>query len=275
MASANSEAEIKNLFRKCKVREEEWLSQRATVRTVARKWLFSEPKFRFGPKFTSPAGAAADDPLVWNSFYRGLVEQFKTADDPRCWYLLGEWLKSEGIRDPAVFFPDSVLKQIMQGMDISPGDVRNALLVNIWLPYTEPLLRKAKWLKPKQNRSAQLEGLGYDTKAVALVTSGRNWTSPIEFTAHWVAERSREFQPETLVNSYSRLYPKRHMSLVTKCAFCGEDVDGEFWVAEEAIPYCKDHHPDRLPESQPLAWADSQGRRYWRTGLEVQVTAPV
>jgi hypothetical protein len=68
----------------------------------ARQWLFSEPKYSSEPKFSSPM--LADDPAVWKRFYRGFVEELKTANDPRFWYLIGEWLKFEGIRDPAVFF---------------------------------------------------------------------------------------------------------------------------------------------------------------------------
>jgi hypothetical protein len=170
--------------------------------------------------------------------------------------------------------------QIMKGMGISRADIRNAQLVRIWLPYTEPLLRKAKWLKKgkKHRRSEHLESLGYDAQAVALVTSGRKWTSLVEFTAEWLAERSlrtnRHFQRETLVNSYSRVFPKGVMSLMTRCAFCGENVDGEFWVGEEAIPYCEDHTPERLPESQTRAWTDRAGRRCWREGLEIRLAAP-
>jgi hypothetical protein len=276
MRNNETEVQIQNLFEICDREEKEWLVKSDNASEVVGQWLFGPRKFGFASE--SDVG----NPLAWKSLYEDLVYELKAADDTRVWYLLGQFLNSTGIRDPITFFPKSILDKLRHDMAISVADIRNAELVRIWLPYTEPLMRKARWLKKAgSNVPKRLQDFGYDPDIVNLFTRRegeyKNWTSPVEFTCEWIATKSlgtdREFQRETLVNSYSRLYPKNSWSLIAKCAFCGEDSEDEFWAAGEAVLYCEDHTPDDLPEFQTSAREDRRGRRYWREGLEIRVAA--
>jgi hypothetical protein len=264
--------EIKRLFDRCALRQKDWLSPSTKPLEIARQWLFEERKF------TSPPDAGAAEPLIFKKLYLELVEQLKTADDVMLWYWLGQWFKSEGIRNPDKFLPKKILDALTRELSISGADIRNAYAVRIWLPYTEPLLRRTRWLQQQKTRNPRnaLRNLGYDSEAIESAAS-RRWSSPVEFTCDWVAERTlgsgKEYQRETLVNSYSR-YLKRWWSRVNKCSFCPEPAVGEFWVREESIPYCQLHRPDLLPLSENSAWTDHDGRRWWRQNLDIRRIPP-
>lgn len=262
--------EIKRLFDRC-VQIQDGLDQ-ASPREIARQALFDERKIPIPPK------PEATEPLFYKERYQELVEQLRSADDDMLWYWLGQWFKSEGIRAPDKFVPPDVVARLVKRGGISGADILNARAVRIWLPYTEPLVRKTRWLRQENagNPGKRLKDLGYDSAAIELVTSKR-WNSPVEFTCDWVASRSEgsntEYQRETLVNSYSK-YLKRWWSQVNKCSFCPAEGDGEFWVREESIPYCQLHRPDLLPLSEGSSWTDREGRRWWRQNLDIRCIRP-
>ncbi|HEX9135426.1 MAG TPA: hypothetical protein VF905_00595, partial [Nitrospirota bacterium] len=69
-------------------------------------------------------------------------------------YILAQWLRSERIRDPKDFLPADVWRRLINDAELRlqgllQTDDYNAYLVRIWLPYTEPLLRKTKWLRDR------------------------------------------------------------------------------------------------------------------------------
>jgi hypothetical protein len=255
------------LFDRC-VKMQVELDQ-ASPQEIARQALFDERKLPMPPK------PEATEPWFYRERYLELVEQLRLADDDMLWYWLGQWFKSEGIRAPEKIVPLDVAKRLLQEGDISGADICNARVVRIWLPYTEPLVRKTRWLRQDNagNIKKRLKELGYDSAAIKMVAGLRRWESPVEFTCEWVASRSTEYQRETLVNSYSR-YLKRWWSEVNKCSFCRAEADGEFWVREESIPYCQLHRPDLLPLSEDSAWTDRRGRRWWRQNLDIRRIPP-
>ena len=229
-------------------------------------------------KIPPPPDPEAAEPLFWKARYHEVVTQLREAKGDMLWYWLGQWFQSEGIRAPDKFVPPSAAKRLVKDAKISLADTRNTRAVRIWLPYTEPLVRKTKWLR-KENAGKldrRLEDLGYDSAAIELVTS-KHWDSPVEFTCEWVATQSldtkTEYQPQTLRNSYSRFHAKWWLR-VTKCSFCRAEADGEFWVGEESIPYCQEHRPDLLPFSEASAWPDRKGRRWWREDLDICCKPP-
>ena len=262
--------ETKRLFNRC-VQMQDRLDQ-TPPKEMARQALFDESKIPRPPK------PDATEPLFLAERYQELVEQLRSADDDMLWYWLGQWFKSEGIRAPDKFVPPDVVARLVKRGGISGADIRNARVVRIWLPYTEPLVRKTRWLRRDNARNIgkRLKELGYDSAAIELVTSKR-WDSPVEFTCDWVASRSEgsnaEYQRETLVNSYSR-YLERWWSQVNKCSFCRAEADREFWVREESIPYCPRHRPDLLPLSEDSAWTDRRGLRCWRQNLDIRRIPP-
>ena len=263
--------EIKRLYARC-VQMQDGLDQESP-QEIARQALFDERKIPIPPK------PEATEPRFYKERYLELVEQLRLADDDMLWYWLGQWFKSEGIRAPEKIVPLDVAKRLLQKGEISGADIRNARVVRIWLPYTEPLVRKTRWLRQDNagNIEKRLTALGYDSAAIKMVTRLRRWESPVEFTCEWVAWRSlgsnKEYQRETLVNSYSRFF-KRWWAPVNKCSFCPAEADGEFWVREESIPHCQLHRPDLLPLSEDSAWTDREGRRWWRQNLDIRRIPP-
>jgi len=199
------------------------------------------------------------------------------------WYRLAQWLKSEGIREPDKFLPSNVLKRLTQIPGFSGADIRNTYAVRTWFPYTEPLVRKTKWLRQQKDvdlRKRLLE-LGYDSTAVNLATSGTSsqepWGSAVEFTCEWIASRSSgsptEYQRETLRNSYSRFLGTWRYRL-SKCSFCDKPAEIEFWAYGNPVRNCREHGADQLPTSEDAAWKDQSGRRWWRQDLEICYTTP-
>jgi hypothetical protein len=264
--------EIRALFDRCVQKERDRLRGGTNNVEPTVQLIFAE---NAGPKFTTPPYNG--DSLLWKSLYLDFVEELKTASDMRLWYLLGVWLKDEGIRNPETFFPRKILKELTKEFGISQADLRNVNALRLWLPYTEPLVRKARWLRKQEVKpdalNARLEQLGYDDGAVSL-SATKPWRSPVEFTSEWVASRTlssdNEYQRETLVNSYSR-YFKEWRPL---CFLCWERAVGEFWVCEKPIAHCQVHSPDKLPESENDAWLDRAGRRWWRQEFEIRYTMP-
>jgi hypothetical protein len=258
--------EITQLFGRCVQRQD--LLEKIDPQQPAREWLFEDCKI-------TPLPNGAADSLICQR-YRELLELLRTSDDIGAWHWLGHWLKSENIRDPVKFFPEVVLKQLVQASDVSPADIRTARGVRIWLSYTEPLVRKIKWRRQgkQENPISQWETRAYDSDVVGLVNS-KAWNSAEEFTSDWIAqwsgERKVKYQRETLVNSYSRCVANWWIRF-TKCSFCRQHATAEFWMREENIPHCKEHSPDKLPELLIDAWPDRAGRRWWREGIDIYFT---
>jgi hypothetical protein len=232
---------------------------------IARRAVFE--KIPIPPKPENP------EPLFYKERYLELVEKLRgVQEDAEFYYWVEQWCKSEGLRVPKNFVPPKAARWLIKEAKISGADILNARVVRSWLPYTEPLVRKTRWLRQENagNLGKRLKDLGYDSAAIELVTSKR-WDSPVEFTCEWVAWRSRGHQRETLRNSYTRFFPKWHEHApMNKCSFCTAEADGEFWVREESIPYCQQHRPDLLPLSEDSAWTDRRGRRWWRQNLDIR-----
>ena len=269
---------ITDLFKRC-VAGQESLGRRNPREFrdfFSRQLLFADRLFPPAPKLDR------DDLLIWKGqLYEALVEMLKTAPDvDSFWYRLAQWLRSEGIREPGDFVPPEILQKLTSGTSLSGADIRNTYAVRIWLPYTEPLVRKTKWLRQQNEKDLRkrLRDLGYDSTAVDLVVQGdardqKRWRSAVEFTCSWIASRTldtkTEYQREKLVNSYSRFMGKRKFRL-SRCSFCEKPAADEFWAYGNPIFHCKEHGADDLPTTVTSAWADRFGRRWWREDLEIR-----
>jgi hypothetical protein len=232
---------------------------------------------------SSPKFDSLDEVLIWRGLLYGkLLSSLRSAQNDEFWYRLALWIKSEGIREPEQFLPRDVYKRLTKEAEqqvkdsglFGTGDF-NAYLVRIWLRYTEPLLRKAKWLrqrKPPCDVKRELERNGFDPKILAVLegkTKKQNWTSAVEFTCAWVAERGGAADAETLRNAYSRAYGQRMLSRIS-CSFCEKPAVNEFWVRGDPILHCREHRADGLPATENSARTDRFGRRWWREDLEIR-----
>ena len=260
--------DIQKLFGRCVQSQE--LVEQSNPQKPARDWLFEDCKIM-------PVPLEAQDDFIAER-YRQLVEVLKTPDDLQAWHWLGHWLKSENLRDPVKFFPEVVLKRMVQEAEISPAAIRNARVVRIWLPYCEPLVRRMKWRRHAKvkNQRTQWETQAYNAGVRTLVTT-KDWNSAEEFTCNWIAQwsqaREKKYQRETLVNSYSKCVSKWWVRF-SKCSFCRRHATGEFWFREEPIPHCGKHQVDGLPKGRSDSWRDDSGRSWWREDLDVCTTLP-
>jgi hypothetical protein len=273
---------IADLFKRCLAVQQglDRLNPKEIRDFFSRQLLFADRLFPPAPKLDRV------DLLNWEGqLYEALVELLKTApNDDSFWYRLAQWLRSERIREPGDFVPPGILRQLTSGARFSGADIRNAYAVRNWLPYTEPLVRKAKRLRQqnaKDLRKRLLE-LGYDSAAVGLIiTVGARdqklWRSAVEFTCELVASRTLDtetkYQKETLVNSYSR-FIRRSLRL-SKCSFCEKRAENEFWAYGDPIPHCRKHRADCLPTTGESALPDGFGRRWWREDSEIRCTTAV
>jgi hypothetical protein len=227
------------------------------------------------------------DLLIWKGrLHEELVEILKevreASDGDRFRYVLAQWLRSEGIREPDDFFPPKVMRPLKKGVDLYWGDTRNSYVVRVWLPYSEPLVRRYRWFweSGSKDPSNSLLALGYHPTAVNLICSPRTaaqssprWRSAVEFTSEWVASQSlsrgTRYERETLRNSYSRCFGKWRFRL-TNCFICDKPADNEFWAHGESVLHCKEHRADKLPTSESSAWTDRAGCRWWREDLNIR-----
>jgi hypothetical protein len=262
----NKPTETRELFQECERREKVTQSEYATLRES----LIGELSFR---PLSSPA-AKVDR-------YQALINNLKTApDDDSVWYVLAQLLRSEGIREPKNFLPTAVWRRLtneaeerLQGF--LKTDDYNVYLVRVWLPYTEPLLRKTKWLRKRdiRNQKATLERIGYAPAAVELVLNKPNgWASAVELTCEWLEWRS-SYNAASLRNSYSRVFGKQRLREMN-CFFCDNPADGKFWVYGNPVLQCGSHSADRLPESELDAWSDRLGGRWRRQNLDILCSFP-
>ena len=225
--------------------------------------------------FPAPPPGESAELMVWRGqLYTELSKLLREApNDDTFWWRLALWLRYEAIRDPQSVLPPPVWRRLTKDANrrlagILMTDDYNVMLVRIWLPYCEPLVRTARWLRSSgiRNRRPPLRSLGYDSSALDLLSS-QNWTSPVKFTCAWVERRSR-YRASSLRNSYSRLFGTttfRHM----ECAFCENPAEDEFWAYGSSVVHCATHKADSLPRSQENAWPDRFGHAWWRDNLEI------
>jgi hypothetical protein len=272
-------AEIRALFERCEQRQ----------KAVS---IFAFDKMResfiqemsFGPPQFNRRPAAEDAPEdAWSGqLYQTLIKRLKDAgDDDEFWRRLTLWLKAEGIREPQDFLPEDKYRKLTKNSrellaaGFSPADYYNSYLVRIWLPYIEPLLRKAQWLR-QQNTPPEVKrvllNLGYNPELLKVLerpSPSGNWRSAVEFTCAWVAEKGGSGDTETLRNSYSRALGQRLWEGVI-CSFCEKPARKEFWAYGESVPHCTDHAADRLPTSEEFALPDRNERCWWRDDLDIR-----
>jgi hypothetical protein len=259
--------EIRELFERCVQRQDSL--ERTNPKELAREWLFEDCKI-------TPLPTGAADSLICQR-YGELLEVLRRSGDIQAWHWLGQWLKSENIRDPLKFFPETVLKRMVQASGIEPARICNARIVRIWLPYTEPLVRRVKWRRQAkmENCITQWEAQAYDSRVTRALGS-KKWNSAVEFTSEWIAEwsqtRKKKYDRDYLVTSYSKCVANSWIR-PSKCSFCRLQARGEFWIRGEPIPHCEKHSPDKLPKSLIEAWRDLVGRRWWREGMDIYFTA--
>jgi hypothetical protein len=269
--TGDTRAEIERLYKQCAGRENISQSEYGKLRDFLVLELSFPPLFPPAPKL-DPI-----DLLIWQGhFYQTLISLLKKARDTVTFgYILAQWLRFERIREPKDFLPADVWRRLINDAEqrlqgFLQTDDYNAYLVRSWLPYTEPLLRKTKWLRDRKVRSlrAVLRGTGYDPVAVDLVVEKKNgWNSAVELTCGWL-ERRTSYKASTLRNSYSRVFGKSTLRKM-KCSFCDSLPDGEFWVSGNPVLHCKAHRADRLPASEADALPDRVGARWWRENLDI------
>jgi hypothetical protein len=281
-SGADTPQKIKDIFKRCLSLQQRLgrLTSQELRDFFSRELLFADPLFPPAPKLDRV------DLLIWEGqLYEALVKLLKTAaNDDSFWYVLAQWLRSEGIRQPGDFLPPGIFRRLASGAGFSGADIRNTYAVRIWLPYTEPFVRKVKWLRQQNEKDLRkrLLELGYDSTAVDLVIQGgtrdqKSWHSAVEFTCSWIASRTlgteTEYERETLVNSYSRFIGTRRLRL-SKCSFCEKPAEKEFWACGDPILHCRKHGADDLPITENSARTDRFGRRWWREDSEIRCTTP-
>jgi hypothetical protein len=268
--------EIRELFVRCGQRQK--AVSNASFEKM-RELLIQEITFARFPFPRRPEGGVpVVEALSWCGYqYQTLVELLKTApNDFTLWYWLAQWFKSEGIREPDRFLSKEAYRELTkdarrQLAGFFGAAYYNSYLVRLWLSYTEPLLRKAKWLrqrKPPYNVKRKLQDLGFDREVLEVLEGqSRDWRSAVEFTCAWVAKKGGA-DAETLRNAYSQVFGQRTLSGV-RCSFCEKPAENEFWAYSDPIPHCKEHGADQLPTTENSARTDRFGRRWWRQDLEI------
>jgi hypothetical protein len=235
---------------------------------------------------SSPKLDSQRELLILRGFmYEKLSKSLKSApSDDEFWYRLAMWLKSENIREPEQVVPQGVYRRLtkparrqVKKLGFFAAEEFNSYLVRIWLPYTEPLLRKSRWLRqqsePPVNIKAALERMGFNPGIlVVLEGQAKTWRSAVEFTCAVVSQRGGTADAATLRNAYSKIYGR--MLGETNCSFCETRAKNEFWACGLVVPHCNKHGADQLPNSEDSAWTDRFGRRWWRDDLAVRYMMP-
>jgi len=273
--------EIRALFKTCEQRQKALRhdSLDKVCEVLIQELSFARSEFSRGPE----ERVSPEDALSWSGIcIRCWSSSLKAApNDDSLWYWLAQWLKSEDIREPDRFPPKDIYRELTksarQRLTGLVAHVYNSSLIKIWLPYTEPLLRKAKWLrqrKPPCDVKGVLRGPGYNPKVLnVLERTGpfRNWRSAVEFTCAWVDQKGGSADADTLRNAYSRVFGKQFLRQ-KPCSFCDQPAENEFWAYGDPVPHCKEHGADQLPTSESSALADRTGRRWWREDLNLRCT---
>lgn len=268
--------EIREVFERCARRQQQL---NPSVYQTLRKLILSELTFS-SLQFPRAPDLPADSKglLIWQGqLYQALLARLKDPDE--YWSVLAQWQKYERLRAPEQFLPPDVWRRLTRNASARlrgfPGKkFYHAELVKIWLPYTEPLVRRRKWLRQTRTRTPDkvLQRLGYDSAVVELVLS-KGWNSAVEFTCDWVAQKGGSADAETLRNAYSEIFGQRFLRQ-TKCFICDRPAENEFWVDGDPIFHCAEHGADQLPTSEISAWTDRFGRNWWREDLNIRCTTP-
>ena len=277
--SDDTPEDLRKLFNECSNNEKDLNLKKVESAKAAliRDWSFPA-QFPSAPAFADPNSMEL---RTWRGdLYKNLTAELKSAgNDDTFWWLLARWLRTEGIREPDDVVPAEVLKRLNQAATVRANkllntDFYNVLLVRIWLPSTEPLLRKKRWLKSSgRNERNELKRVGYDSDALkVLLPRERQWESPVEFTCAWIEWRTR-YNADTIRNSYSRVFNKTEFRR-QDCFFCGEPAENEFWAYKISILHCDRHKADRLRTSEGEAWPDPFGYRWWREDLSIRRFKP-
>ena len=213
------------LFQSCESQERKFKSidGKEFLQSLDRMLLFGGPVFSNGRArrtkngyplditITRPRGAESE----WR--YAALLKTLKKLDETDLrWLLIARWLESEGICQAETFLPKEILERLLERaskerLQVSPTDLQQARLIEIWLPYFRKLLADAKKARKAHRGSVDtLLKMGYVRSAVES-TLGRS--SEIAATASWLALRDddgredgkKRWQERTLVNAYTRV----------------------------------------------------------------------
>jgi hypothetical protein len=267
---------IRALFDECVRRERDLKTDKIEVvrNNLIRDLSFPRSQFPTPPDISDPD---AVELRIWRGdLYRTLTTLLKGAgNDDTFWWWLAVWLRYESIREPEAILPPNVLKRLTEeGVSrlkrFLKTDDYNVLLVRSWLPYTEPLLRKIKWLRTvgQRNPRAELTNAGYDPDALDALLDKR-WNSATEATCAWVANRTGLYDVDTLRNSYSRAFAKANFKKM-KCFICAKPALNEFWAFGNSVLHCRKHDADKLPDVEGKGWEDRFGYRWWRNNLFIR-----
>jgi hypothetical protein len=269
--------DIEALFQRCERRQ-----NTATPSAVENLRTSLMLGLRFGEVCpTAPDVNSPDFLISQGHVYQHLVALLRGArhDKDKFWYVLAAWLRSEDLIQPDRLLPKDVFERLTKGYkarlnSLSVKDHYNSFVIRTWLPYTEPLVRKAGWLKKRKEKrqvlrpAEELNRLGYALDAAELATS-KTWVSAVEFTCEWLAPRLGVDAP-TLRNAYSRVVGGQVTAATYQsCSFCKQPAKSEFWANGDPVPVCNTHKANKLPTSKTKAWFDHSGRRWWREDIIV------
>jgi hypothetical protein len=220
------------------------------------------------------------------SFLLDLLKRSGNSDT--IWYILANWLQSEGICTPEKLLPEDVFRRITQAArkklaKLSWTDYYYTDLIRAWLPYSQALLQGIKALNPREleKLAGQLRELGDEADSIRLATRRRR-PSAVTLTCAWLADRGvvrpakRRKDPDpvrTLRNAYSRLCGSGAPRPL-RCAFCEKSAISEFRAQDlTSALHCEKHTPEGLPTSPDEPWRDRKRRRWWRSGTEIRYLA--
>jgi hypothetical protein len=195
-----SAADIRALFVRCNRKQEE---MKPAGLEAGRKFMIRQASLRHIPLFSSTESTTPTAVLILQGRrYEELVQRLRAARCDDFWGCLAKWFLVEGIHDPEEFVPAEVWKRLTgeaeaRAKGFFQADYYNAILIRLWLPYLEPLLRKAKWLRSTGVRAltSTLAGMGYDSEAISLVLSKKvPWRSAVELTCEWLAHKTPAYK---------------------------------------------------------------------------------
>ena len=141
------------IFDLCEAQEKrfETINGNQFLKSLDRMRLFGGPVFSDEPKSQTRKvqefGRRQGSKPEWR--YTELVKTLKKLHDVELrWLLIARWVESEGICKAEEFLPKETLKRLLKRAQnarlkvSTPGDLRLARLIRIWLPYFERLLHE-------------------------------------------------------------------------------------------------------------------------------------
>src|SRR5215469_2085189 len=181
-----SAADIRALFVRCNRKQKE---MKPAGLEEGRKFMIRHVSLGHIPLFSSTESTTPTAVLILQGRrYEELIQRLRAARGDDFWGCLAKFFLVEGIHDPEEFVPADVWKRLTgeaeaRAKGFLQADYYNAIQIRQWLPYLEPLLRKAKWLRSTGVRTlpSTLVGMGYDPDAISLVLSKKvSWRSAVE-----------------------------------------------------------------------------------------------